>query len=127
MARTPDELTDAEREFLAERHLGTLTTLRADGTPHVVAIAFTYDNGAVSIISSDQTQKVVNVEERRRAVVCQVDGRRWLALEGDATVVRDAEGVAQGERLFERRYRPVRENPTRVVIRFEVDRILGRV
>lgn len=126
MARTRDELTDADHQFLTERHLGTLTTLRADGAPHVVAIAFTYDDGAVSIISSDQTQKVVNVEERGRAVVCQVDGRRWLALEGEAVVIRDPDGVAQGERLFERRYRPVRENPKRVVIRFEVDRILGR-
>ena len=126
MARTADELTEADLEFLAERHLGTLTTMRADGSPHVVAIAFTYDDGVISIISSDETQKVVNVEQRRRAVVCQVDGRRWLALEGDAEVIRDAAAVARGERLFEQRYRPVRENPKRVVIRFEVDRVLGR-
>lgn len=126
MARTVDELTADELAFLAERHLGTLTTMRADGTPHVVAIAFTYDDGAVSIISSDNTQKVVNVDERRRAVVCQVDGRRWLALEGDAEVLRDPESVAEGERLFEQRYRPVRENPRRVVMRFGVDRVLGK-
>lgn len=126
MARTVDELTADDLAFLAERHLGTLTTMRADGTPHVVAIAFTYDEGAVSIISSDSTQKVVNVDERRRAVVCQVDGRRWLALEGDAQVRRDAESVTEGERLFEQRYRPVRENPRRVVIRFAVDRVLGK-
>lgn len=126
MARTVDDLTPDELGFLVERHLGTLTTLRADGTPHVVAIAFTYDDGVVSIISSDATQKVVNVEARRRAVVCQVDGRRWLALEGDAAVLRDPLHVAEGERLFERRYRPVRENPRRVVIRFTVDRVLGK-
>ncbi|MEX0757075.1 MAG: TIGR03618 family F420-dependent PPOX class oxidoreductase [Acidimicrobiia bacterium] len=125
MARTADELTADDLAFLAERHLGTLTTMRADGSPHVVAIAFTYDEGAVSIISSDGTQKVVNVDERRRAVVCQVDGRRWLALEGDAEVLRHPEAVAEGERLFERRYQPVRENPRRVVIRFDVDRVLG--
>ncbi|MEX2279590.1 MAG: TIGR03618 family F420-dependent PPOX class oxidoreductase [Acidimicrobiia bacterium] len=125
MARTADELTADNLAFLAERHLGTLTTIRADGSPHVVAIAFTYDQGAVSIISSDGTQKVVNVDERRRAVVCQVDGRRWLALEGDAEVRRHPEAVAEGERLFERRYQPARENPRRVVIRFEVDRVLG--
>ncbi|HEY1118405.1 MAG TPA: pyridoxamine 5'-phosphate oxidase family protein, partial [Acidimicrobiales bacterium] len=41
MARTPDELTDADRTFLTERHLATLTTLRADGSPHVVAVGFT--------------------------------------------------------------------------------------
>jgi F420H(2)-dependent biliverdin reductase len=125
MGRTTDQLTEDDLAFLAERQLGTLTTLRSDGTPHVVAIAFTYDDGFVSMISSDGTQKVANVEARSRAVVCQVDGRRWLALEGDAVVLRDTEQVSEGERLFERRYRPVRENPRRVVIRFEVDRILG--
>ena len=126
MARTPADLTVEDLGFLTERHHGTLTTLRADGTPHVVAIAFTYDHGAVSIISSDGTQKILNVEQRQRAVVCQVDGRRWLALEGTAEVLRDADSVVQGERLFEQRYRPVRENPRRVVIRIAVDRILGK-
>ena len=36
MARTVNDLTPDELGFLAERHLGTLTTVRADGTPHVV-------------------------------------------------------------------------------------------
>lgn len=126
MARTVADLTDEDETFLRDRHLGTLTTMRADGTPHVVAIAFTYDEGVVTIISSDGTQKVVNVEERQRASVCQVDGRRWITLEGNAVVMRDREAVAHGERQFEKRYRPVRENPRRVVIRFEVERVLGR-
>ena len=30
-------------EFMRERHLATLTTLRADGSPHVVPVGFTYD------------------------------------------------------------------------------------
>jgi PPOX class probable F420-dependent enzyme len=126
MARTVADLTKQDVSFLQERHLGTLTTMRADGTPHVVAIAFTYSDGVVTIISSDRTQKVVNVEQTQRASVCQVDGRRWLTLEGNAAVARDPESVTYGEREFEKRYRPVRENPQRVVIRFEVDRILGR-
>ncbi|CAN5181174.1 hypothetical protein BH24ACT1_BH24ACT1_05600 [soil metagenome] len=29
--------------FLGESHLATLTTLRADGTPHVVPVGFTFD------------------------------------------------------------------------------------
>jgi F420H(2)-dependent biliverdin reductase len=126
MARTTDELTTDDLAFLAERHLATLTTLRADGTPHVVAIAFTYEDGVVTIISSDATQKVVNVEERGRAVVSQVQGRRWLTLEGDAVVARDAASVAYGERRHTARYRPVGDNPRRVVVRFAVDRVLGR-
>ncbi len=128
MARSHTDLTESELDFLTERHLGTLTTLRADGSPHVVAIAFTYDHadGRVSIISSDGTQKVRNVERSGRAVVCQVDGRRWLALEGDAIVDKSPDGVAGAVEAFEVRYRPARENPERVAIELRVDRVLGR-
>lgn len=34
--------SDDVLSFLAERHLATLTTLRVDGSPHVVAVGFTY-------------------------------------------------------------------------------------
>jgi hypothetical protein len=34
----PGELGAAALEFLRERHLATLTTLRSDGTPHVVPV-----------------------------------------------------------------------------------------
>jgi len=36
-------LSDAMTDFLAERHLGALTTRRRDGSPHVVAVGFTFD------------------------------------------------------------------------------------
>lgn len=128
MARTHKDLTESELDFLTERHLGTLTTVRTDGTPHVVAIAFAYDHpqGRVQIISSDATQKVRNIETNGRAVVCQVDGRRWLALEGDASVDKSPDGVAGAVEAFEARYRPARENPTRVAIEIRVDRVLGK-
>lgn len=129
MPRTSSDLTDTEKRFLTERHLGTLTTMRPDGTPHVVAIAFAYDAdaGLVRIISSDNTQKVKNTEKQGRAAVCQLDGPRWLTLEGAARVVRDPEGVATAVRAFEARYRPARENPDRVAIEISVDRLMGRV
>ncbi|MEO2108984.1 MAG: pyridoxamine 5'-phosphate oxidase family protein, partial [Actinomycetota bacterium] len=40
--------------FLTERHLATLTTLRPDGTPHVVPVGFTWDpdGPTVRIITS---------------------------------------------------------------------------
>lgn len=127
MPRTPSDLTESEKLFLTERYLTTLTTLREDGSPHVVAIAFAYqpDEALVRIISSDETQKVRNVDRSARAVVCQVDGRRWLALEGEARVVRDSHGVEVAVDAFETRYRPARENPRRVAIEIEVDRVLG--
>jgi F420H(2)-dependent biliverdin reductase len=126
--RRPSDLTDADLRFLAERHLATLTTLRSDNTPHVVAIAFGYDTdqGVVRIISSDGTRKVQNIETNGVAVVCQVDGARWMTMEGTARVVRDPVGVRRAVEAFEARYRPARENPDRVAIEIRVSRILGR-
>lgn len=126
--RRPSDLTDADLRFLAERHLATLTTLRRDNTPHVVAIAFGYDadQGVVRIISSDGTRKVQNIETNGVAAVCQVDGARWLTMEGKARVVRDPERVRTAVEAFESRYRPARENPERVAIEIRVGRILGR-
>lgn len=128
MARTPADLDDADFEFLAERHVGTLTTLRGDGTPHVVAIAFGYDptEGRVRVICGDGGQKVVNVDRTPWAVVTQVDGPRWLSLEGPARVVRDGDRVARAVAAFEARYRPASERPDRVAIEIDVERILGR-
>ncbi len=111
--------------MLEERHLATLTTLRADGTPHVVAIAFTYHAGTVTIIASEGTQKVRNIDRSGWAAVCQVDGRRWLTLEGPASVSRDPATIAEAERRFERRYRPPRPNPERVAIAISVMRVMG--
>ena len=39
----PSEITPEMVQFLRERHLATLTTLRKDGSPHVVPVGFTYD------------------------------------------------------------------------------------
>ncbi|CAN5792835.1 F420-dependent biliverdin reductase [soil metagenome] len=126
--RTASDLTADELTFLTERHLATLTTLRNDNTPHVVAIAFGYDpeTQLVRIISSDGTRKVRNVEALGYAAVCQVDGARWLTLEGTARVVRDPDAVQLAIKAFEARYRPARENPNRVAIEIRVGRILGR-
>lgn len=128
MPRTAADLTDSELAFLTERHVGTLTTLRADGSPHVVAIAFAFDaeTGSVCVISSDATQKVRNVDRSKYAVVSQVDGPRWLTLEGPARVRRDPDSVQRAVAGFEARYRPARENPNRVAIDIEVARVLGR-
>ncbi|EUA44422.1 hypothetical protein I552_4195 [Mycobacterium xenopi 3993] len=43
MAKTTTRLSNDALAFLTERHLAMLTTLRADNTPHVVAVGFTFD------------------------------------------------------------------------------------
>lgn len=129
MALDPAALLDAELAFLAERHLATLTTLRTDGSPHVVAVGFTWDNdaGLVRVITNGTSRKVANIRDGSpRAVVAQVDGRRWLSLEGVPTVSDDPERVAEAVRRYALRYRQPSENPQRVVVEILVDRVLGK-
>ena len=127
MAIDPRELPEAELTFLRERHLATLTTLRDDGSPHVVPVGFTWDNDTfvARVITSGTSVKARNAGRGGRAVVCQVDGRRWLALEGPARVLTDADAVADAVSRYTARYREPRVNPARVVIEISVDRILG--
>lgn len=118
---------------MSERHLATLTTLRPDGTPHVVPVGFTWDPPArlVRIITFAPSRKVRNLDARPdgplpRAVVCQVDGGRWLTLEGPATVTDEPDKVAEAVRRYADRYRRPGERPDRVAIEIAVDRVMGR-
>ena len=129
MALDPAALPPQVLAFLVERHLATLTTLRPDGSPHVVAVAFTWDDEAtlVRVITGGTSRKARNVARGgTRAVVAQVDGARWLALEGPARLVTDRDGVLEGERRYAVRYRQPQTNPERAVIEIQVDRVLGR-
>lgn len=129
MAIDPSALSDEAFDFLTERHLATLTTLRRDGSPHVVPVGFTWDAQArvVRVITSGSSQKARNAGRGGRAVVCQVEGRRWLALEGPARVLGDADSVADAVERYAVRYRQPRVNPERVVVEIAVDRVLGNV
>ena len=123
-----DDLGPAVLGFLTERHLATLTTLRADGSPHVVPVGVTYDAGTrtARVITSGTSAKARHVRNgQARVAVCQVDGRRWLTLEGEAVVRDDPASVADAEERYARRYRTPRENPARVVLEISVDRVLG--
>ena len=127
MAHSITDLSEEALQLLSEYHLGTLTTMRRDGTPHVVAVGFTVDpeSGVARVITSRFSQKAVNAARGGRAVVANVDGRRWLSLEGRAELWTDADAVAEGERWYARRYRVPRPNPRRAVVAIRVDRVLG--
>jgi PPOX class probable F420-dependent enzyme len=123
-----DHLSPGLLTFLTERHLATLTTLRPDGTPHVVPVGFTFDAATrtARVITSGTSAKARHVRDgRERVAVCQVEGRRWVTLEGAAVVRDDRESVADAEARYARRYRQPRENPLRVVVEISVDRVLG--
>ncbi|MCG8921885.1 TIGR03618 family F420-dependent PPOX class oxidoreductase [Lentzea sp. DG1S-22] len=116
-------------EFWAERHLCTLSTVRRDGTPHVVPVGVTLDAeaGVARIITHGASWKVKHVRAAGYAAVCQVDGRRWSTVEGPAVVRDDVESVREAERRYALRYREPRVNPERVVIEIQVRRVSGSV
>lgn len=125
---TPHDIDASTLAFLAERHLATLTTLRADGSPHVVPVGFTYDptTRTASIITFDGSMKVRNADRGGRAAVSQVDGGRWITLEGTVDTSRDPDVIRRAVTAYSARYREPKERPDRVVVRIHVDRILGR-
>ena len=127
MARDLHDLGEGALAFLTERHLATLTTLRADGSPHVVPVGVTFDPGTLTarVITSGTSQKARHLRDGGRVAVCQVDGARWLTLEGAATVRDDPASVADAVTRYAQRYRQPRVNPARVVIEISVDRVLG--
>ncbi len=121
------DLTPSALEFVTERHLATLTTLRADGTPHVVAVGFTWDpeEGIARVITAGPSTKARNAARRGYAALSQVDGPRWLTLEGPAEVWTDPARVADAEARYARRYRTPRENLERVVLVVRPVRVLS--
>jgi len=89
------------------------------------------DSRTARVITSDGSVKVRNAERpgpggtAPRAALCQIDGRRWLTLEGSAVISRVPDEISDAERRYAVRYRTPRINPGRVVLTIAVDRILG--
>jgi PPOX class probable F420-dependent enzyme len=122
------QLTEAQLEFVRERHLASLTTLRADGSPHVVPVGFSFDpdTATVRIITFAPSMKARNAAHGGRAAVSQVDGGRWLTLEGPVRLITDPDGIAAAVRGYTARYRQPSERDDRVAIEIAVDKVMGR-
>lgn len=123
----------AMARFWSERHLGTLTTLRPSGSPHVVPVGATLDDiePLVRVITSRASRKVRNVlaagPAGAAAALCQVEGRHWVTVEGTATVSEDPDEVAEAVRRYALRYREPRPNPERVVVLVRVTHVMGNL
>lgn len=125
-------LNPEQRVFVTERHLATLTTLRANGSPHVVPVAFTWDSdaGVARITTNRASAKARNAGRLTadgtapRAAMCQVDGGRWITLEGTIEVVTDRTEIDDAVARYARRYRQLSENADRIVLRLTPDKVM---
>ncbi|MFD4322924.1 pyridoxamine 5'-phosphate oxidase family protein [Streptomyces sp. NPDC058548] len=126
--------SDEYAGFWREYHLCTLTTMRPDGSAHVVPVGVTLDadSGIARVITRKSSVKVANIlaapAGEARAAVCQVDGGRWATLEGPVTVRTDHVVVDDAvERYGERYRRTPAPDPERVVIEIAIERAMGNV
>jgi len=119
-----EAISPALQEFLTERHLAVLVTQRPDGSPHAVPVGFTFHDGVVRVITRAGSAKVRHARAGGRASVTQVDGGRWVTLEGHAAVIDDPAGVAAAVAAYAARYRQPAERDDRVAITITVDRML---
>ena len=117
-------LSAAALGFLSERHLAVLCTQRADGSPHAVPVGITYADGVVRVITFAAAVKARNVAAGGRASVTQLDGARWLTLEGEVAVNHDPVVVAEAVAAYAHRYRAPKHRTDRVVIEIRVDRVM---
>ncbi|MFK8905565.1 pyridoxamine 5'-phosphate oxidase family protein [Streptomyces sp. YS-3] len=124
------EVSASVEAFLTEPHIGVLTTIRPDGSPHVAPVRFTWDAEAglarVMTVSTSRKARNLIAAPGSRVAICQVAGFSWVTLEGTAEVRDEPARVTEGARRYTRRYRSGPPNPPgRVVVEIRVDRVMS--
>jgi PPOX class probable F420-dependent enzyme len=87
------ELQGKKRKFLEENpFVGTVTTLREDGSPHSTIVWVDVDDGKVSFNTARGRAKSVHLEQDPRAsllVVDPNDSHKWVAVSGHAELTEE--------------------------------------
>ena len=115
-------VTDPRLGALADNGGPTGTLLPATGSP-VIDAGITFSTDDMDAIGGPSL--LLDADQRGVAVLSQVDGARWLSLEGSSTVSAEPEAVRDAELRYAQRYRTPRVNPRRVVIEVRIERVLG--
>jgi PPOX class probable F420-dependent enzyme len=91
------ELTEDQKHFLDDNpYVGTVTTLRGDGSPHSTVVWVDVRNGVVGFNTAHGRAKVRHIEHDPRVsllVVDPNDAYKWVAVSGRAELTdQDADG-----------------------------------
>ena len=83
---------------------------------------------AGKLAEGGRAAEATEMVQAAQVALCQVDGGRWLALEGEARVHSEKSRCAEGVRRYAERYRPPKDRgDDRRVIEISVQRVSGRV
>jgi PPOX class probable F420-dependent enzyme len=114
----PDELDDEALAFVHDRHLATLSTPRSDGTVHVVPVGFSFDSvtrlARIITRSGSWTARHIAAHPDTPVTIGQIDGGRWMSLEGTAIVTDDPARVEEAVDRYAARYRQPEPRADRV-------------
>ena len=82
MALDPTDLPAAALAFMVERHLATLTTLRRDGSPHVVPVGFTWDREEriARVIATDTAEVLLAISSAMPRAASSSSDCGWIDL-----------------------------------------------
>ncbi len=97
--------------FLESHHSCSFATNGHDGYPHVVAMWYTVNDGAIVMTSYAKAQKVVNLRRDPRATVLVESGRKYKELRG--VMVRGRVELVEGPAAVSEVLRLVGANPER--------------
>ena len=126
-------LTHAQRAFLQNPFVGTVTDLRPDGSPHSTVVWVDVDDRGVSFNTAYGRAKPTYIADDGRVSLTVVDPQdpyRWLSVSGTATLV--DEGADDHIDRLAKKYidadaYPFRQpGERRVTVRIAVEKIDGR-
>lgn len=84
------KLTDAQRAFLEQPFVGTITDLRPDGSPHTTVVWVDVDDDGISFNTAHGRAKPRYIVADARVSLTVVDPSnpyRWVSLDGRAVLV----------------------------------------
>ncbi len=121
------ENTEIIKAVSSSRH-GLLATITRNGAVHTVLVNPFWEDShnAIAVFSRRKSQKVTNLLARTAATLTLIDGSKYFAMIGDATVVDDPAIVTDCFAAFAGKYNRVpAQADDRVVIFVTVERTLG--
>lgn len=134
-------MTDDEvAAFLRGRHTMNIATLRADGTPHLVAMWYGFLGDAPAFWTYGKSQKILNLRRDPRITCLVEEGDDYseligVELVGRAEILDDRESVMTvGRSVFERHQGEVTDavlpvietvGAKRVAVRIDVERVVS--